>query len=182
MSRRPDDDQAAWAVLRQERERQDRLDAVLADLRAGGDRWPVSAQPPERLLAACRQRRNLRTWRHGAWWAAAAAAASLAALAWLGPRVLPPTHGVAATVVPAVKAPAAPAPAQVMEATLSQPSSGTFLPLGGPLPADGFVVRVNLPESDLASLGIAAAPGAGPVPAEVLMDQDGVPRGIRFLQ
>lgn len=178
MSRHSGDDQAAWAVLRQERERQDRLDSALADLRAEGENWPLTAQPPARLLAACRQRRNLRTWRHGAWWAAAAAAASLAVLAWLGPRVLPSAHSVAATAA----APAARTRPHVMEATLSQAASGTFLPLGGPLPADGFVVRVNLPASDLASLGIAAAPGAGPVPAEVLMDQDGVPRGIRFLQ
>ncbi|MGH9533578.1 MAG: hypothetical protein ACRD2E_01835 [Terriglobales bacterium] len=173
----PPGEEAAWSVLREERERQDRLDAALAALRAEGEVWTTAPSPPPRLLAACRERRQLRTWRRGAWWATAAAAC-LAALAWMGPHTAQRFQTVKPASTPAIAAPSA----RLMEASLTQPASGTFLPLAGALPETGFVVRVNLPAADLASLGIAAPPGAGTVPAEVLMDEDGVPCGIRFLQ
>lgn len=175
-------------LLLQRRRRLERLEAAMEALRQEGQSWPAPPALPLPLIRACRQRRVLGTWRRGAWWAMVAAAASLAVLAWAGLRPWfggparhlsaavrsqspPPPAAAAATML--ANAPIAPSPEPAIEPA--------FLPLAGTMPASGFVVRVNLPAGDLAALGIAAAPRGGAVPAEVLMSDDGVPCGIRFL-
>lgn len=177
-------------VLLQRRRRRERLEAALDGLRQEAQAWPAPAEMPPSLRRACQQRRALRTWRRGAGWAMAAAAASLAALAWMGPgavfgnraprlaRFAPAGRaaGVAGAAAPLL-ATAMPVPSAAASASAGM----DFLPLAAAMPASGFVVRVNLPAADLASLGIAAAPEGGTVPAEVLMSDEGVPCGIRFL-
>lgn len=161
------------------------LAAVFATLREGGRAWAgavAPAQLPPELQLACQRRQALGTWRRGAGWAVAAAAACLAALVWLGPwsgwrsRQLPESW------LPSASAPVAVAsPARVMAASLPLSPPGAFLPLTANVPTSGFIVRVDLPAGDLASLGIAAAPSSGSVPAEILLNDNGVPCGIRFL-
>lgn len=171
-------------VLLQRRRRRERLEAALDGLRQEAQGWPVPSELPPALRRACQQRRALRTWRQGAWWAAAAAAASLAVLAWLGPGTVfgHRAPGLAAFAPGGRTAAGVPATASLLTAASEAPAATTdFLPLVATMPASGFVVRMNLPTADLASLGIAAAPGSGSVPAEVLMSDDGVPCGIRFL-
>lgn len=165
------------------------LAAVFATLREEGRAWAgavAPAQLPPELKLASQRRQALGTWRRGAGWAVAAAAASLAALVWLGPWSSPGfgprSRRLPESWLPSASAPVAVAPpARVMAASLPLSPAGAFLPLTANVPASGFVVRVDLPAGDLASLGIAAAPGSGSVPAEVLLNDNGVPCGIRFL-
>jgi hypothetical protein len=120
--------------------------------------------PPEletRLVEAFRNRQS-RPPRARAWAVAAVAAGLALASALLTSR-----------------APLAPAPAADLEDT-------AFVPLtyGDPLSdVDAVhVVRVALDRSTLASYGLPSAGGeSGSVAAEILVGQDGLARGIRFV-
>jgi hypothetical protein len=136
------------------------LDTALREL---ADSDALQQAPPrveQSLRAALRLRPERRRQSPALWWMAAAAAALAA---W------------------SVLQQGAPQP-------VSDPGdAGEYLALVEGEPSDELdavqVVRVRLPGSALARLGASFAPaGAEPVEAEVIVGQDGVARGIRFVE
>ncbi len=141
----------------------------LRALSAEGPQAP-SQRLEARLTAEFRRHKRLHRW---AVWGPVAGtiAAGLAVGLWLVPTQVHPPHG---------------AP---MSAVLESAGDlgGSFYPVPG---ADGLppyenamVVRVELPVSSLRLMGLPV-PGAGvePVQADVLLGQDGLARGVRFVQ
>jgi hypothetical protein len=106
------------------------------------------------------------------WATLAAVAASLAAAAvvWRRDPPAPP-----------------PAPSEWVREALDGDDADDFLPVTFDDAAGGLdavqVVRVRLPRSAMGSLGLVVShdPGQGPVEADVLVGQDGLPRAIRFV-
>jgi hypothetical protein len=154
----------------------------------------------DRLLAELRRRSGAgcRNVRRNVWLAAGtgAIAAGLAVLLWVhpAPRKSPPS--VAFTAVPApptawVQA-AAPTPPKPRRLRRASAASGQELAAFYPLPdteelppvENATVVRVQLPMSSLRLIGFPVnEERAGErIEADVLMGQDGLARGVRFVQ
>jgi hypothetical protein len=135
-------------------------------LRELADSEALQQAPPrveQSLRAALRVRPERRHRAPALWWLAAAAA-TLAAWSVLKQETVRPPQ-------PAYDA----------------ADAGEYLALVEGEPSDELdavqVVRVRLPGSALARLGAPLAPvGAEPVEAEVIVGQDGVARGIRFVE
>jgi hypothetical protein len=81
---------------------------------------------------------------------------------------------------------ARPRPRPEPVAPAAPPSAFVALPGAASLPRfeSGSIVRIDLPLSSLAAYGIdiSAAGRTGPVPADVLVGQDGEPRAIRLVK
>jgi hypothetical protein len=140
-----------------EREAPPALEARLREaLRAAHRRPAAPRRAPDRLR----------------WATLAAAAASLAAAAVLWRRDPPAPP---------------PMPAEWVREALDGDDESDFLPVTFDDAAGGLdavqVVRVRLPRSAMGSLGLVVShdPGQGPVEADVLVGQDGLPRAIRFV-
>lgn len=86
---------------------------------------------------------------------------------------------------PSVARTVRPRPRPQLKAPIASPSAFVTLPGAASLPQfeSGSIVRIDLPLSSLAAYGvdISAAGRTGPVPADVLVGQDGEPRAIRLV-
>ena len=175
----------------------DNLQAALRTLAAGS----AGASAPDRvrraLQAELRGRRRRRLL--AAWWPAAAAAAALIVGIWLGrpqaPQAPVEAPSVAAVEPAPAEIPAAPSPAQqpapsesapqarlVTAATPASSAAVTpwFLYTGVPPAARGQVVRIRVSAATAAQFGVYR--GAGDVPAQVFIGDDGPARAIRFVR
>jgi hypothetical protein len=152
-----------------------------------------------RLRAAFREQHSLRPRRVFAWWRAGAAACAMAVFALLMwrvaslPEVAAPVRPVVAKVAPE---PAQPKPVMTAAAppversrpkrAKAEPTTVEFtaLPYAPPLMPyeQGQVIRVRLPRQSLRDFGVSlrADRPMDRIPAEILMGEDGVARGIRF--
>ena len=173
-------------------------------------KYAREAQTPPRveasLLAAFQKYRRRASWRRTLEWATVgAAAAVLLVFLWTvsgrpkGQSTAPPSKGVsshsgmpldakaAVTSKPDAAIPAPDAP--VADSSVS----GTYLasdfvpvPFTGAISADdpGMIVRVQLTRASLAQLGypVAESPDEDLVLADVLVGEDGWPRGVKLIQ
>jgi len=161
---------------------------------------PRQAPPHvEEFLVAELRRRSHAQVRHGRiWWsvsAVAAIAAGMAVLMWMRPAPPKSAPLVARVSVPELSQPVAPQllPAvQKSQATRSvrarpvKAVSFYALPSASELPPaeNAVVVRVQLPMSSLRLMGLLVSEesSAERIQADVLVGQDGLARGVRFVQ
>jgi hypothetical protein len=167
---------------------------------------PADLEPA--LLSAFRNqrwRRHVTAWRALEWAAAGAAAAMLAVVLWTSSnrsKVQPspaPKKDVSSQSKQPVDAqgPASSQPDEIAQGTDIEPSTGDtgetyamsdFVPVpfsDGMGPEDpGMVVRVQLTRASLAELGypVAEAPDEDLIRADVLVGEDGWPRGVRLVR
>ncbi len=158
------------------------------------------------LMAAFRDQHRRASWRRTLEWASVGvAAAVLLAFLWTagarsrGTPVQIPRKDVSSqpNVPVEAKAPAAPkqdvatlvAEAEDQGAPVSEtylPSDFVPVPYTGTISADdpGMIVRVQLTRSSLAQLGypVAETPGEDLIQADVLVGEDGWPRGVKLIQ
>ncbi len=130
--------------------------------------------PPDverRLLAAFRARqrhKSIQRWRIGS--LAGAIAAGLALMLWLAPRAMERRN---------TSAPAQASVSFEMAEFVPFPGADTEGPI-----VEATVVRVEMPLSALAAIGVPVADGRSGerVEADILLGQDGLARGVRFVQ
>jgi len=174
---------------------------------ARGEQTPPRVEASLRL--AFRNHHRLATWRRTLEWASVgAAAAVLLVFLWTvsgrskGPSGPAPKKDVSSqSGVPLeAKGPAiskqdgaAPAAVAAVAAVADVPANGTYaasdfvpVPFTGAITADdpGMVVRVQLTRSSLAQLGypVAVTPDEDLIFADVLVGEDGWPRGVKLIQ
>jgi hypothetical protein len=165
--------------------------------------------PPEveaSLLAAFRHHHRRASWRRTLEWASVgAAAAVLLVFLWTvggrskGPAPAAPRKDVSSQQGMPLEAKTSPGPTQDDAALLADavvadaPVSGTYVasdfvpvPFTGAISADdpGMIVRVQLTRSSLAQLGypVAETPDEDLILADVLVGEDGWPRGVKLIQ
>jgi hypothetical protein len=182
--------------------------AALADASEAVGRIAREAQTPPHvealLLAAFRNHHRRASWRRSLEWASVgAAAAVLLVFLWTvsgrfrGQTSPPPRKDVSSQSGMPLEAKAAAvlkqdeaAPEAAVE---DSPASGTYLasdfvpvPFTGAITADdpGMVVRVQLTRASLAQLGypVAETPDEDLILADVLVGEDGWPRGVKLIQ
>jgi len=133
----------------------------------------ASAEIEARLLAEAHA--IARSRRRRVYAAAGAFAAALLAVTavpvWRAATVRPPTVDPVGSVAPAAR----PAPGEI--ATEFFPLMYSNVPV-----ANGEAVRLELPQTALASFGIEADDASGTVLADVLVGQDGLARAVRFVR
>ncbi len=158
------------------------------------------------LVAAFRSHHRRVTWRRGLEWASVGAAAAVLFIFLWTNSLRPKEHSSApqrkdgpsqmtmpqeAMASPSVKAgqPARVAVATVADASAMEPySASDFVPVPftGAIAADdpGMVVRVQLTRASLAQLGypVAETPDEDLILADVLVGEDGWPRGVKLIQ
>jgi len=151
----------------------------------------------EFLVAEVRRRSRLRHAR--VWWgvsAVAAVAAGMAVLLWMRPAPPKTVPVVARISVPELSRPVAPqfVPAvqksQAIRSVRARPAKAAVsfyaLPSASALPPaeNAMVVRVQLPMSSLRLMGLLVSEesSAERIQADVLVGQDGLARGVRFVQ
>lgn len=184
--------------------------AILAEASEMMGRKAVGEAPPSveaSLLAAFRNHHRRASWRHSLEWASmAAAAAVLLIFLWAGSgrfkgRTASPVPKKDVTTESGVplyaKAPAVATPvenATVADASVADvPANETYVasdfvpvPYTGAISPDdpGMIVRVQLTRSSLAQLGypVAETPDEDLILADVLVGEDGWPRGVKLIQ
>jgi len=158
------------------------------------------------LVAAFRSHHRRATWRRGLEWASVGAAVAVLLIFLWTNNLRPKEHSSApprkdgpsqmtmpqeAMASPSVKAgqPATVALATVADASAMEPySASDFVPVPftGAIAADdpGMVVRVQLTRASLAQLGypVAETPDEDLILADVLVGEDGWPRGVKLIQ
>ncbi len=168
-----------------------------------GAQTPVSVEAA--LVAAFRNYHRRASWRRRLEWASVgAAAAVLLVFLWTGrwrtkeqPSPAPKkavTSQSSAPLDAKSSAPSVPAGADVGAAARGDvPASGNYVasdfvpvPFTGAIDSDdpGMVVRVQLTRDSLAQLGypVAQTPDEGLIVADVLVGEDGWPRGVKLIQ
>ncbi|HEY6393228.1 MAG TPA: hypothetical protein VIX89_18245 [Bryobacteraceae bacterium] len=163
---------------------------------------PRQAPPhvEEFLVAELRRRSHARHVRHGRiWWsvsAVAAIAAGMAVLMWMRPAPAKSTFAVARVSVPELSRPVetvvvpAVQKSQAIRSARVRPVKAAVsfyaLPSASELPPaeNAVVVRVQLPMSSLRLMGLLVSEesSAERIQADVLVGQDGLARGVRFVQ
>ena len=176
---------------------------------AVGERTREEQAPPRAeaaLLAAFREHHRKISWRRTfEWVGVGAAAAVLLAFLWTvsrGPKEGPtPVQKKEPVTQPGFPQDARMTPAQTPSASAAEPSgvesadvsastayaASDFVPVpyAGAITADdpGMIVRVQLTRASLAQLGypVAEAPGEELISADVLVGEDGWPRGVKLI-
>jgi hypothetical protein len=161
---------------------------------------PRQASPRiEKLLVAELRRRRSRAQQAKMLWsisAVAAIAAGLSVVIWMRPAPPKPLPLVARVSVPASPRPtepvdlSAPPKSRAPRHAHARPAVAALsfyeLPSASELPPveDGMVVRVQLPISSLRLMGLSVSEenSAERIQADVLVGQDGLARGVRFVQ
>lgn len=184
--------------------------AILAEASEMIGKNAPSGAPPHveaSLLAAFRHHHRRASWRRTLEWVSVgAAAAVLLMFLWAGSgrfkgQTATPAPKKDVATEPGVpldaKAPTVPVPAQVAPvgdpSVADAPASGTYVasdfvpvPYTGAISPDdpGMVVRVQLTRSSLAQLGypVAETPDEDLILADVLVGEDGWPRGVKLIQ
>lgn len=173
--------------------------ALLKALRGLAADGPRQAPPhvEEFLVAELRRRSRARLTK--IWWsvsAVAAIAAGMAVLMWMRPAPSQSTPAVARVSVPELPRPletvAVPAvqKSHAIRSVRARPAKATLsfyaLPSASELPPveNAMVVRVQLPMSSLRLMGLLVSEesSAERIQADVLVGQDGLARGVRFVQ
>jgi hypothetical protein len=148
------------------------LDSVLRELAQDDARQGASADVQARLLEKVRSMAARRRRRVYTAVVLTAAAASVAGAVLMVPDRMPPDARPVAS-----------------SATEPAETATPFLPLGGATlpPADGYIVRLELPRAALVQFGLGqaetlpASSSTNTLLADVLVGEDGVARGVRFV-
>ena len=160
---------------------------------------PRQAPPHIEEFLVAELRRRSRSWHTRVWWtisAVAAIAAGMAVLIWMRPALSKSAALIASVNVPEL--PQAVEPLAMPVAPKSQairkaparpavaPVSFYALPSASELPPveTAMVIRVQLPMSSLRLMGLLVSEenSAERIQADVLVGQDGLARGVRFVQ